>query len=253
MVGDYGQVYLMDWGSARLTTDGPFLDEHGEACVIGTPSYMAPEQALALAFDERTDVFGLGALLYTVLCGDIPYRSGTTYQCIEAAARGERTHIRRAAADAPAALRTIVRKAMQTKREDRFPNVAAIRDALVAWQRGQLDFPRVLVEAGDLLLRQGDPSDCIYIVRAGWFEVFQTRSGQVRVLRQVGPGEVLGEAGLLAQGVRTASVRATTDAMVLRVTMAELDQQLHGLAPWMGRLVRTLASRFHEREQERDG
>src|SRR5262249_28114196 len=87
MVGSFGQVYLMDWGIARMlgdrrqnpddappvstasTTD---LDERG--AVIGSLHYMSPEQAHGDidAIDERTDVFGLGAILYEVLTGIPP-------------------------------------------------------------------------------------------------------------------------------------------------------------------------------------
>ena len=74
MLGDFGQVYLMDWGVARSsrTPDAATLGaELGElqpdlpGTLIGTPCYMAPEQLVGLhdQVNHRTDVFGLGAML----------------------------------------------------------------------------------------------------------------------------------------------------------------------------------------------
>jgi serine/threonine-protein kinase len=62
MIGDYGEVYLLDWGVARRKLDPP------SDAIVGTPCYMAPEMASGLA-DERTDVFLLGATLHEVLTG----------------------------------------------------------------------------------------------------------------------------------------------------------------------------------------
>jgi serine/threonine protein kinase len=79
MVGSHGQVYVMDWGVARLMPRATNPDEsvqlRGTATrdergsIIGTMIYMSPEQAMGLTdeVDERTDVFGLGAMLYAIL------------------------------------------------------------------------------------------------------------------------------------------------------------------------------------------
>jgi serine/threonine protein kinase len=59
MAGGFGEVYVMDWGVAQ---DGPDT----EAVVVGTPGFMAPEQALARDVDPRADVYALGILLALV-------------------------------------------------------------------------------------------------------------------------------------------------------------------------------------------
>jgi len=94
MVGSFGQVYLMDWGVAR-SLEGHLDDrlERGwrpaqipaigdpsppvfRGALNGTPSFMAPEQAFGYTHlcDQRTDVFGMGAVLYTILSGHPPFQ-----------------------------------------------------------------------------------------------------------------------------------------------------------------------------------
>ncbi len=77
MVGAFGELQLMDWGVATSSNrDQPCDSELLIGSVLGTPSYLAPEQARGAvrALDERTDVFGLGGILCEILTGEPPYR-----------------------------------------------------------------------------------------------------------------------------------------------------------------------------------
>lgn len=75
MVGDFGNVFVMDWGFAKFIGPPPpgiaqFLRiDDSELSVCGTPGYMSPEQAHGEEVDERTDVFGLGSIMFEMLIG----------------------------------------------------------------------------------------------------------------------------------------------------------------------------------------
>jgi serine/threonine protein kinase/tetratricopeptide (TPR) repeat protein len=77
-----GEPHLTDFGLARLVEHGSTVT--GSLEVMGTPSYMAPEQAVGnnAGVNRATDVYGLGAVLYELLTGHPPFAGGTTYETI---------------------------------------------------------------------------------------------------------------------------------------------------------------------------
>ena len=106
--------------------------------VLGTPAYMAPEQARGEAVDERADVYALGAMLYYLLAG-APPRSGTTVREVLAAAVSERPRpVAERAPDAPPDLVAIVDKAMELEADRRYPTARELAEDVRRFQTGQL-------------------------------------------------------------------------------------------------------------------
>ena len=150
LVGDFGETVVIDWGLAkdlRATTpeaiEGPYRDlvRDGETLggeVLGTPAYMAPEQALGDAVDERADVYALGALLYHVLSGERPYRGTSTDEVLANVISGPPPALAERAPGVPVDLVTIVEKAMAREPGDRYPNAGALAEDLKRFQSGQL-------------------------------------------------------------------------------------------------------------------
>ncbi|MDP1907073.1 MAG: cyclic nucleotide-binding domain-containing protein, partial [Hyphomicrobium sp.] len=78
------------------------------------------------------------------------------------------------------------------------------------------------LKRGDVLVRQGDPADALYIVISGRFAV--TLDGRRDVLTEIGPEQPIGEIAFLTGGTRTATVSAMRDSLVLRLGRAEFER-----------------------------
>ncbi|HVS13233.1 MAG TPA: cyclic nucleotide-binding domain-containing protein [Thermoanaerobaculia bacterium] len=257
MVGAFGEVYLMDWGLARLEagastrTSDALRAGDGESAG-GSPAFMAPEQARGGALDARTDVFALGALLYYALAGCPPYQADTALRVLAKAREARYQPLAaRAGREAPPELERIVARAMAPEPEDRFPTAAALRDELKAFQRGGAEYPIREVARGDHIIREGESGHEVYILASGRVEVYRTIDDERVSLREMGPGEVFGEMAILTSSPRTASVVALEDCVLRVITGELLDREIHGLKPWMATLTRALAHRLLEEDEDR--
>ncbi|MBM75704.1 MAG: hypothetical protein CMK59_09915 [Proteobacteria bacterium] len=153
MVGAFGEVLVMDWGIAKVLGDSEgaasdYFEELGVpvgrkkyqtrmGSVSGTPAYMAPEQARG-EIDRlcaQTDVFSLGAILYEIFSGRAP-RSGSVHQMLEQAQSADKISEPQATAPIPEELLEIFHKATAQKIEDRFPDAAALGQAIYDWLIG---------------------------------------------------------------------------------------------------------------------
>ena len=255
MVGTHGQVYVMDWGLAvRLGQPAAPAAPSGVATASGTAAYMAPEQAWGrdAEIDERTDVFGVGGMLYEVLTLRPPFAGDAFHDVINLARRCEILPPGATASGSgpPARLCDIVMRALAANRSDRYQTIDALRDDLEAFLRSGGWFPAQQFLAGALMLREGHVGERAYILSHGTCEVFRTVGDRTEVIRTVGPGGIVGEVGLFTRSPRVASVRAVTDVSALVVTPDALEREL-GRAGWMRAFVGAAIERFVELDELR--
>ncbi len=247
MVDAYGQVYVMDWGLARV------LDERGLTSGpddgAGTLAYMAPEQAQPSfhPIGRHTDVFALGTILYEILTGRPPYLGEIpiavrAQACLCEIPRPEEVL---PGGDVPAGLSRIVMKALSREPRDRHASVVELARDVERFTRGGGTVPVRTFQPGELIVREGDVGEEAYVITAGRCEAFKTVNGQRVALREMGPGEVFGEMAILASRPRTASVEAL-EPLTVRVVARHAIAEGLGLNTWMGAFVRALAERFVE-------
>ncbi len=257
MVADFGQVYLMDWGLSRLSKTRPASGSRSQMEAegpVGTPAYMAPEQARGkpAEMDERTDVFGLGAMLYELVSGKLPYGAAASSQVIMLRAHmGEIVSIDQATAGQGVSkrLRGIITRATHPNPDDRYPSVIELRREVQAFLRGGLHLPRKLFLPGEIILREGDRGDAAYMIVSGKCRAYRTVGSDQEQLAVMEPGEVFGEMALLLDEVRAASVEAIEHVTVLVLDKHTMTEGL-GVDGWTGALVRALAQRFRALEQQ---
>jgi len=128
-----GRLKLLDFGIARLRSMTVAGTTTASGALLGTPAFMAPEQARGRIddVDARSDVFGVGATLFTVLSGRSVRDAGTLSELLLQAMTLPAPSLSTAAPHVPPALAAIVDRALAFARDERWPSCAAMRDALL--------------------------------------------------------------------------------------------------------------------------
>jgi serine/threonine-protein kinase len=147
MVGDFGEVYILDWGIAWLV-DEP--STHDAEHVLGTPGYMAPEQLTnASAIDARSDVYALGAILFELLALEPWHPVANSDEAIAATRAGEaaRPAMRAPQLDIPPELDDLCARATAFRREDRLATARDLAELVERYLEGDRDLERRRVEA----------------------------------------------------------------------------------------------------------
>lgn len=132
MLGDYGEVLVMDWGLARITPEFAHADAVYQADSLGgTPAYMAPEMARGPVdtINKTSDIYLLGAILYEIIGGHPPHSGRDVMQCIMAASQNKIDAIRY-----EGELKDIALKAMSTAQSDRYQTVKEFQEAVRRYQ-----------------------------------------------------------------------------------------------------------------------
>lgn len=132
LVDPEGGPHLLDFGLSRDLEQASELTRSG--AFFGTPSYSAPEQAAGRIHElgPRTDVYSLGAILYEVLTGEVPFSGATIAEVLRKVTVEEP-----ARPTGPVELRTICLKALDKDANRRYPSAGAFADDLGRWLRGE--------------------------------------------------------------------------------------------------------------------
>lgn len=173
MVGAFGEVQVMDWGLAKdlkdeerriqqeenqdatdpstpviLDPSSLLMTQAGQ--VMGTPAYMAPEQARAEAVDARADVFGLGGILCAILTGKPPFSGKSSAEALQRAADADlaEAHARLDGCGADAEIVALCRRCLSPSPADRPNDGQAVANAMTAYLSGVQDRLRAAEIAG---------------------------------------------------------------------------------------------------------
>jgi serine/threonine protein kinase/TolB-like protein/Tfp pilus assembly protein PilF len=140
MIRPDGYVKVLDFGIAKLieqhvsstSTDAPTLVkvETNPGMVLGTAYYMSPEQTRGLPVDERTDIWSLGVVLYSMLTGQMPFAGDTPADVVAAIIEREPRPVEQSGRPVPQALNLIVLTALAKNREQRYRRAADMLAAL---------------------------------------------------------------------------------------------------------------------------
>lgn len=150
MIGNFGEVHVLDWGIAKVRgvrdSLGPISAHRDDAAtrqgtVLGTPGFMAPEQLVDPAsVDARSDVYALGSLLFSLLTHESLHR-GDGDERLRSTERGAdaRASVRKPELDIAPELDAICVRATAQRPEDRYPSARALHDAVERFLEGDRD------------------------------------------------------------------------------------------------------------------
>src|SRR6185312_5087575 len=140
------QVKVLDFGLAKLThhaeaamqtlaTAGPTAHLTSPGSTVGTIAYMSPEQARGEQLDARTDIFSLGAVLYQMATGKVPFEVKTSAVIFHAILERDPEPVQQLSPQLPARLCEIVNKSLEKDRDLRYQSAADLRGDLKRLKR----------------------------------------------------------------------------------------------------------------------
>lgn len=124
-----GSLRIMDFGIARDVVSRRITCA-GNSTSMGTPDYMAPEQVKGKRADKRTDIYNLGALLYEMLTGAVPFQDENPWAALNARVTGDPVAPRKINRDLSAQAEEIVLRALARDPADRYPTATAMKAEL---------------------------------------------------------------------------------------------------------------------------
>jgi serine/threonine protein kinase len=133
MRNSHGQMVLMDFGIAKAIAGSEKLTQTGS--VLGTPQYLAPEQARGGSLTHAVDIYALGVILYELVTGQVPFDDPSALSVAIAHLSTPPPAPRTLRPDVPPAVEAVILRALAKEPADRYPSAGALAQAFqIAWQ-----------------------------------------------------------------------------------------------------------------------
>lgn len=261
MLGAYGEVYVMDWGNARLYQPQAYIQylqkyypegetfsalEEKEDFIAGTPEYMSPEQT-SLEREKLTpasDIFSLGVILYQMLTQRLPFEDTELELLLEKVRRVEPPPISQWNPEISKRLSQICMKMLEKSLADRYQSFHEVIADLKELSTSGQAFSTQEYWEGEWIFKEGDKGDYAFTILSGLVEISRKIDGERKVLAQLGPDEIVGELSIFMKQPRAAAARALQNTVIRVMTKKEVEEELEKLSPWVETMITGLSKRF---------
>ena len=244
-------IKLMDFGIA--------LSAHGDRAqgleVMGTPSYMSPEQTSGLRLTRQSDFFSLGVVMFELLCGQRPFQGRTLYELMDNVRYAPPPSIVKINPSLPPALDVVIEKVLEKEPDLRYSSGAELAEELDRAMKGQSivvrdfkssrkaeflksipffrAFTRDQIEAtvrfgrfirydkSHVIVREGDTDTTFFILIHGKVKVVKNN----KRVATLGAGDCFGEMGAVTRAPRSAHVLAKEPCLVLKLDLKVLERE----------------------------
>jgi serine/threonine-protein kinase len=267
------RIKITDFGIAMLT----HTSRTGELQVMGTPSYMSPEQTKGLDLTPQTDFFSLGVVFYELLVGRRPFQGRTLYELMDNIRYATAASVHTFAANLPAGLDEVLQRALEKEPELRFRSGREFAEAIDAAMKGKpipvgdlktsrkvnllrpLEFFRtfsrkeveqvirygtfIRYEKSQVIVREGDVDTTFFVILTGSVRVIKNN----RKITDLVKGACFGEMGAFTNTARTAHVVAREACIVLKLDLKVLERESPNLKlKFYQVFIETLISRLED-------
>ena len=156
LVKPRGRVVILDFGLARVAEEDSCLTRTG--IILGTPSYMSPEQARSQPLDPRSDLFSLGVVLYRLVTGKLPFTGPDAFAVLAALALEEPKAVWEVNPDVPWPLAKLIMQLMSKDPDERPANATEVAQALIEVEKELRNPPVILAPARPSSLPRAAPA-----------------------------------------------------------------------------------------------
>ena len=244
-----GEVKITDFGIAQVKSGHTI-----STSLIGSPSYMSPEQIKEELVEDKSDIFSLGCVLYELLTGERAFIGENYFAILYKITHGDPVPVERIRPDVPEILGKITKKALSKDPQERYQTCMDFAYDLRVALRGLkgtvssskvedvVDYIRtvpffeeferdhvkeimnvsniVKFRKGKVIVAEGEIDDSFFIILSGKAQVQKNK----RLLAHIGRGECFGEMSYLSGQSRSATVIPATDCILMKISATLLDR-----------------------------
>jgi len=261
MIGEYGEVMIVDWGAALLYDHKPYKDnlekyfdevylstfyKDEEYVSMGSPLYVSPEQTdmPRRLLRPTSDIFSMGTILYQMATGKLPFTGDSNKEIFEQIRSHDPESLPVLNPEIPPRLSEICLKMLQKKRHLRYADFHEVLKDLHDFQSSVQSRPIHTYETDEIIFKEGDTGDYAFIILSGQVEISRSVDNKSTVLNTVDKGDIVGELALFTKETRTATVKALEPTTVRIMREEDVDAELDKLNPMVEKMITSLADRF---------